>query len=156
RVQWRLLGAARDWPAAHDDHATDVDVGVRSARVERARAGRHQSAGTPAAQCPRLSAHQRSDTSHSRSQPGSTSRLLTGICWRSPMTNSILARAMTIALSACAALAFAQAPAPRPPSNNPVPLDRVVAVVNDEALTQWDIREQKRSVLEQLKASSIA
>jgi peptidyl-prolyl cis-trans isomerase SurA len=72
------------------------------------------------------------------------------------MTSSILARAMTVALSACAALALAQAPAPRPPSNNPVPLDRVVAVVNDEALTQWDIREQKRSVLEQLKASSIA
>jgi peptidyl-prolyl cis-trans isomerase SurA len=72
------------------------------------------------------------------------------------MTRSILARAMTVALSACAVLAFAQAPAPRPPSNSPVPLDRVVAVVNDEALTQWDIREQKRSVLEQLKASAIA
>jgi peptidyl-prolyl cis-trans isomerase SurA len=71
------------------------------------------------------------------------------------MTNSIVARAIAAALSVCAALAFAQAPAPRP-SNNPVPLDRVVAVVNDEALTQWDIREQKRVVLEQLKASNVA
>ena len=71
------------------------------------------------------------------------------------MTHSIFARAIAAALSLCVALAFAQAPAPRP-SNSPVPLDRVVAVVNDEALTQWDIREQKRAVLEQLKASNIA
>jgi hypothetical protein len=28
-----------------------------------------------------------------------------------------------------------------------VPLDRVIAIVNDEALTQWDVNEQKRVVL---------
>ena len=72
------------------------------------------------------------------------------------MTNSISARAIGVALSICAVLAFAQAPAPRPPSNSTVALDRVVAVINDEALTQWDIREQKRIMLEQLKASNIA
>ena len=71
------------------------------------------------------------------------------------MIHSCSRRVAAFVLSACAALAFAQAPASRP-SNNPVPLDRVVAVVNDEALTQWDIREQKRAVMEQLKASSIA
>jgi peptidyl-prolyl cis-trans isomerase SurA len=36
-----------------------------------------------------------------------------------------------------------------------VPLDRVIAVVNDEALTQWDLREQRRILLDQLKASNI-
>ena len=36
-----------------------------------------------------------------------------------------------------------------------VPLDRVIAVVNDEAVTQWDLREQKRVVLQQMKASNV-
>ena len=36
-----------------------------------------------------------------------------------------------------------------------VPLDRVIAVVNDEALTQWDLNEQKRIVLQQMKASKV-
>jgi peptidyl-prolyl cis-trans isomerase SurA len=71
------------------------------------------------------------------------------------MANSFLARALAAALAACAAAVFAQAPAPRAVTSV-VPLDRVIAVVNDEALTQWDIKEQKRVVLEQLKASSIA
>ena len=45
--------------------------------------------------------------------------------------------------------------APARPSNQTVPLDRVIAVVNDEAVTQWDVREQRRVVLDQLKASNI-
>jgi peptidyl-prolyl cis-trans isomerase SurA len=36
-----------------------------------------------------------------------------------------------------------------------VPLDRVVAVVNDEALTQFEINEQKRVVLEQMKQQKV-
>lgn len=36
-----------------------------------------------------------------------------------------------------------------------VPLDRVIAVVNDEALTQWDVGEQRRVVLTQMKSSNI-
>src|SRR4029453_11976861 len=60
-----------------------------------------------------------------------------------------------VSFAACATDAFAQTTPPRPAAAV-VPLDRVVAVVNDEALTQWDIKEQKRIVLEQLKASSIA
>jgi peptidyl-prolyl cis-trans isomerase SurA len=36
-----------------------------------------------------------------------------------------------------------------------VPIDRVVAVVNDEALTQWDINEQKRVVMGQMKTNNM-
>jgi peptidyl-prolyl cis-trans isomerase SurA len=71
------------------------------------------------------------------------------------MTISLFARALAVVLAASAAVALAQSPAPRPPAAV-VPLDRVIAVVNDEALTQWDVREQKRIVLDQLKASSVA
>ncbi len=46
------------------------------------------------------------------------------------------------------------APAPRPP-NQSVPLDRVIAVVNDEALTQYELEEQKRIVLQQMRASNV-
>src|SRR6188474_46556 len=34
-------------------------------------------------------------------------------------------------------------------------IDRVVAVVNDEALTQYDINEQTRNVLAQMKAQKV-
>lgn len=54
-------------------------------------------------------------------------------------------------------------PLPRanPPSSVPakpggiVPLERVVAVVNDEALTQWELEEQKRILLAQMQASNV-
>jgi peptidyl-prolyl cis-trans isomerase SurA len=36
-----------------------------------------------------------------------------------------------------------------------VPLDRVLVVVNDEAITQYDLAEQRRIVLAQLKAANI-
>ena len=36
-----------------------------------------------------------------------------------------------------------------------VPIDRVVAIVNDEALTQYDINEQKRVVLGQMKTANM-
>ena len=46
------------------------------------------------------------------------------------------------------------APAARPSASldRVVPLERVIAVVNDEALTQWEIGEQKRVVLGQMRA----
>lgn len=49
------------------------------------------------------------------------------------------------------------APAARPSASldRVVPLERVVAVVNDEALTQWEIGEQKRVVLGQMKAQNV-
>jgi peptidyl-prolyl cis-trans isomerase SurA len=60
-------------------------------------------------------------------------------------------------LALTGAAAFAQAPAtPARAGAQPVPLDRVLVVVNDEAVTQWDLNEQRRIVLSQLKASNIA
>jgi len=74
-------------------------------------------------------------------------------------------RALLAALVvACAPAVLAQGPAPAAPAapvprasqtNAVVPLDRVIAVINDEAITQWDVREQKRILVEQLKASNI-
>jgi len=48
----------------------------------------------------------------------------------------------------------AAAPAQRP-AGSTVPLDRVIAVVNDEALTQYELDEMKRIVLAQMKASNV-
>jgi peptidyl-prolyl cis-trans isomerase SurA len=64
--------------------------------------------------------------------------------------------ASPIAVLAQAPRAGTPAPAASAPRATPVvPLDRVVAIVNDEALTMWDIGEQKRVVLNQLKASNV-
>lgn len=46
-------------------------------------------------------------------------------------------------------------PAPAATAAKVVSLDRVVLVVNDEAVTQWDLDEARRVFLEQLKASNI-
>jgi peptidyl-prolyl cis-trans isomerase SurA len=87
---------------------------------------------------------------------------------------------LSAALCALALTAAAQTAAPQPPSapamrsgaasapsspsastvtpvpgRAPVPLDRVIAVVNDEALTQYDLNEQKRSVLQQMGAQKV-
>jgi len=59
-----------------------------------------------------------------------------------------------VALSLPATHALAQSTAPRAAAPV-IPLDRVIAVVNDEAVTQWDLREQRRVLLDQLKASNI-
>lgn len=76
----------------------------------------------------------------------------------------------TVCVAACAALAsgaIAQAPSgPRPPppgaqrpaaapQGGPVALDRVVAVVNNEALTQFEMNEQKRILVQQLRESRL-
>jgi len=76
----------------------------------------------------------------------------------------------TVCVAACAALAsgaIAQAPGgPRPPppgaqrpaaapQGGPVALDRVVAVVNNEALTQFEMNEQKRILVQQLRESRL-
>jgi peptidyl-prolyl cis-trans isomerase SurA len=39
---------------------------------------------------------------------------------------------------------------------NTVPLDRVVAVVNDEAVTQWEVDEQRRVVMRQFAGQKVA
>jgi len=67
---------------------------------------------------------------------------------------------LATAVSASAALAQGPPPAPAPARGNvsldqPVLLDRVIAIVNDEALTQFDVNQQKRVVLEQMKAQKV-
>ena len=47
------------------------------------------------------------------------------------------------------------APAPASAPSRPVTLDRVVAVVNDEALTQHEMNEQKRVLMQQLRESRL-
>ena len=59
-----------------------------------------------------------------------------------------------LALVAGAALAQ-QAAAPPRAAPSVVPLDRVLVVVNDEAITQWDLSEQRRVVLQQMKAAKV-
>src|SRR6266567_1632866 len=53
----------------------------------------------------------------------------------------------------CLGVANAQ-PAPGAPSRV-VPIDRVIAVVNDEAITQYDLDDAKRIVLQQLKQQNV-
>ena len=93
----------------------------------------------------------------------------------------LLLCAASLALGASVSFAFAQSPivppAQRPPGAGPaapaaiapaaaapapargatqvVPLDRVIAVVNDEALTQWDVGEQRKVVLTQMKSANV-
>ena len=59
-----------------------------------------------------------------------------------------LSHLILLAMLAVAGAASAQ-------SAKVVPLDRVLVVVNDEAITQWDLNEQRRIVMSQLKASNI-
>ena len=67
--------------------------------------------------------------------------------------SSRLLPALGIVLLLFARIACAQAPARA--DANPVPLDRVLVIVNDEAITQWDTNEQRRILLSQMKASNI-
>ena len=74
---------------------------------------------------------------------------------------SRLRHASLFMLALAASLAYAQAPAATAPAATApgarvVPLDRVLVVVNDQAVTQWDMNEQRRIMLQQLKASNIA
>ena len=63
-------------------------------------------------------------------------------------------RALLALLAALAAThALAQA---RPAPVRAQPLDRVVAIVNDEAITQYEIDDAKRVVLETLKKQKVA
>ena len=62
---------------------------------------------------------------------------------------------LSLLLALVAGAASAQEPARQGATPAVVPLDRVIVVVNDEALTQWDLNEERRVFLEQLKASNI-
>jgi peptidyl-prolyl cis-trans isomerase SurA len=70
----------------------------------------------------------------------------------------LLTCSAVLAAAACAGSAAAQAPAPARGGvslDRVVPLDRVIAIVNDEALTQYDVNEQKRIVLGQMKTQNV-
>src|SRR5438067_6093777 len=151
RIQWRLLGAADRRAATNHNDAADVDGNLPPARAQRTRTRRNESARASAPERSRVCTHQRSDAACPRPQPRSVAGLLIGTA-EMPMTVSFVARAFG---AAAGALAFAVIAQPAATTTTVVPLDRVIAVVNDEALTQWDLREQKRIVLEQLKASNV-
>jgi len=71
---------------------------------------------------------------------------------------SRLLPALGVVLLVFARIVCAQAPAAPAAVRadaNPVPLDRVLVIVNDEAITQWDMNEQRRILLSQMKASNI-
>jgi peptidyl-prolyl cis-trans isomerase SurA len=79
----------------------------------------------------------------------------------------LFCRCATLTTLAVATLALAQGPTPAPtqprapasarpaPSNRTILLDRVVAVVNDEALTQFEIDDQKKTILAQMKLQNV-
>jgi len=83
-----------------------------------------------------------------------------------------LCAGVVASMAAFSAAAFAQGATPPAPTAAPaapsaaparstssvdksVPIDRVVAIVNDEALTQYDVNEQKRVVLGQMKSNNM-
>ena len=87
----------------------------------------------------------------------------------------LLLRCAALATGTVAAVALAQGPTPAPtqprgaaprsaPANAPrttsldrnVLLDRVVAIVNDEAVTQFEIDEQKKTIVAQMKTQNVA
>jgi peptidyl-prolyl cis-trans isomerase SurA len=63
-------------------------------------------------------------------------------------------RSLLFAVFALAAVAVSAQKAPSAPPR-PAALDRVVAVVNDEAVTQYDLEEARRIVLQQLKQQNV-
>jgi peptidyl-prolyl cis-trans isomerase SurA len=68
----------------------------------------------------------------------------------------VIARAAILVSAVVALDAVAQGSgAQARPAGKIITLDRVVAVVNDDALTQFDLDEQKRSVLRQMKAQNV-
>lgn len=62
---------------------------------------------------------------------------------------------LAAAASLAAPVAGAQSPQTAARAPRAVTLDRVVAIVNDEALTQYEVDEQKRTVLAQMKAQHV-
>src|SRR6202171_6378452 len=59
-----------------------------------------------------------------------------------------------VAMISLAAAPLLAQPASSGPSRV-VPIDRVIAVINDEAITQYDLNDAKRIVLQQLKQQNV-
>ena len=64
-------------------------------------------------------------------------------------------RAFLVLLLVAGAAGNAGAQQPRAPVRSQA-LDRVIAIVNDEAITQYDLDDAKRVVVEQLKRQKVA
>ena len=81
---------------------------------------------------------------------------------RAAVATLALAAALAAAGAAAQSAAPVRTPSPRivqpstpTRSDNTITLDRVVAIVNDEALTQYEIDEQKKIALAQMKAQNV-
>jgi len=85
--------------------------------------------------------------------PGRLQFLLASLCMLG--VGAAIAQSPAPAAAAAPAAVGTPSTAPAPRSGAPVSLDRVLVVVNDEAITQFDLNEQRRVVLSQLKASNI-
>ncbi|MDQ2963690.1 MAG: peptidylprolyl isomerase [Pseudomonadota bacterium] len=59
------------------------------------------------------------------------------------------------ALAAAAALAQRPQPVPNAPPSRVIAIDRVIAVVNDEAITQYDLDDARSIVVQQLKQQNV-
>jgi len=60
-----------------------------------------------------------------------------------------------LALAAAAASAQRSPPVPSVTPPRVIPIDRVIAVVNDEAITQYELDDAKRIVVQQLKQQNV-
>jgi len=70
----------------------------------------------------------------------------------------MLVRALFLVIIALAAAAVSAQPSPPVPSAAPprvVAIDRVIAVVNDEAITQYELDDARRIVVQQLKQQNV-
>jgi peptidyl-prolyl cis-trans isomerase SurA len=68
---------------------------------------------------------------------------------------AFLALAASASLASAQSQPAAQSPAPRTSTPRVIAVDRVVAVVNDEAVTQYDVNDAKQVVLQQLKQQKV-
>ena len=88
-----------------------------------------------------------------------TRRLLRPFAVLAAMLGAVLAHAQTPPAAPRPAPAMqlrATPPPPATPASRDALLDRVVAVVNDEAITQYEVAEQRRTVLMQMREAKVS
>ena len=88
-----------------------------------------------------------------------TRRLLRPFAVLAAMLGAVLAHAQTPPAAprpAPATQLRATPPPPATPASREALLDRVVAVVNDEAITQYEVAEQRRTVLMQMREAKVS
>ena len=85
-----------------------------------------------------------------------TRRLLRPFAVLAAMLGAVLAHAQTPPTAPRPAPAMQLRATPPPPASREALLDRVVAVVNDEAITQYEVAEQRRTVLMQMREAKVS